>query len=64
MSSAKENMLEDVEESRPFIFILIYLCRVEYAAKEADIYTALPKPKLDNLIKVIKRRNYTKNYIQ
>ena len=34
-------------------FILIYLCRVEYAAKEADFYTTLPKQKLNNLITVI-----------
>ena len=26
-----------------FHFILIYLCRVKYAAIEADLYTALPK---------------------
>ena len=35
------------------IFILIYLCRVKYAAIEADLYTALPKQKLNNLLTVI-----------
>ena len=34
-------------------FILIYLCRVKYAAIEADLYTALPKQKLNNLLTVI-----------
>ena len=36
-----------------FHFILIYLCRVKYAAIEADLYTTLPKQKLNNLIRVI-----------
>ena len=37
-----------------FYFIYFYLCRVEYAAKEADFYTALPKQKINKLITVIK----------
>ena len=36
-----------------FIFIFIYLCRVKYAAIEADLYTALPNQKLNNLLTVI-----------
>ena len=36
-----------------FHFILIYLCRVEYTAKEADFCTSLPKQKLNILITVI-----------
>ena len=45
-------------------FIFIYLCRVKYAAIEADLYTALPKQKLNILITVIyKGKIYTKNYM-
>ena len=40
-----------------FFFLLIYLCRVAYVAKEADFYTALPKQNLDDLITVIYKKD-------
>ena len=48
-----------------FHFIFISFIRVKYAAIEADLYSALPKQKLNNLITVIQKGEiYTKSYMQ